>query len=59
MWDVFPEAIDWNIALHTQILFWVVVSEVRFQNNTFRALTTLNLPYFLKCFWDKTSDILA
>ena len=27
MWGVYPEAIDWNIALLTQISFWVSVSE--------------------------------
>ena len=27
IWGVYPEAIDWNIALCTQILFWVSVSE--------------------------------
>ena len=37
MWGAYPEAIDWNIPLHTQILFWMSVSEMRFQNNTFRA----------------------
>ena len=37
MWGVYPEAIDWNIALRTQILIWVSVSEVRFQKNTFGA----------------------
>ena len=37
MLGVYPEAIDCNIAVHTQILFWVSVSEVRFQKNTFRA----------------------
>ena len=37
MWGVYPEALDWNIALHIQILFWVGISEVVFENNTFRA----------------------
>ena len=29
MRGVYPEAIDWNIALLTQILFWMSVSEER------------------------------
>ena len=28
MWGVYPEATDWNIALHTQILIWASISEV-------------------------------
>ena len=28
MWGVYPEAIDWNIALRTQISFWASISEV-------------------------------
>ena len=35
MLGVYPKAIEWNIALRTQILFWVSASEVRFQKNTF------------------------
>ena len=31
MWGVFPDAIDWNIALHTQTLIWASKSEVGFQ----------------------------
>ena len=27
MWGVYPEAIDWNIALLTQISFWVSETE--------------------------------
>ena len=27
MWGVYPEAIDWNIVVHTQISFWVSVCE--------------------------------
>ena len=30
MWGVYPEAIDWNIAMRTQILFWVSVSKLDF-----------------------------
>ena len=38
MWGFHPEAIDWNIALCTQIQFWESVSEVRFQKKKyFRA----------------------
>ena len=28
MWCVYPEAIDWNIALSTHILIWESISEV-------------------------------
>ena len=27
IWGVYPEAMDWNIELRTQISFWVSVSE--------------------------------
>ena len=37
MWGVYPEAINWNIALQTQIFIQVSVSEVRFQKNIVRA----------------------
>ena len=33
MWGVYPEAIDWNIALHTQISFWASISEVGSQKH--------------------------
>ena len=33
MWGVFPEAIDWNIALRTQILIWASISEVGSQKH--------------------------
>ena len=31
MWGVYPEAIDWNIALRTKISFWARISEVGYQ----------------------------
>ena len=33
MWGVYPEAIDWNIALRTQISFWASISEVGSQKH--------------------------
>ena len=27
MWGVYSEAMDWNIALHAQISFWISVAE--------------------------------
>ena len=33
MWGVYPEGIDWNIALHTQISFWAGISEVGSQKH--------------------------
>ena len=56
MWGVYPEAIDWSIALLTQISFWVSVSE---EKELSEPKNLQNGPHFLKCFWDKTSDMLA
>ena len=43
MWGVCPEAIDWNIVLHTQILFWMSVSEVRFKKKHLQSLDTYKI----------------
>ena len=52
VWGVYPETIDWNIALRTQISFWVSVSEEK-------ALSEpKNLQYW-PSFWDPTSNMLA
>ena len=56
MWGVYPEAIDWNIALLTQISFWVSVSEEKALSE---SKNLQNWPLFFKCFWDPNSDILA
>ena len=56
MWGVYPEAIDWNIALHTQISFWLIVSK---EKTLSEPKNLQNWPHFLKCFWDPTSDLLA
>ena len=45
-----PEAIDWNIALRTQIFFWVGVSEVRFQKKHFQSKKPSKLAKFPKVF---------
>ena len=39
MCGVYPEAIDWNIVLHTQISFWVSVSEEK----AFQSLKTYKI----------------
>ena len=33
MWGVYPEAIDWKIALRTDILIWASVYEVGLQKH--------------------------
>ena len=48
MLGVYPEAIDWNIALHTQISFWVSVSE---EKSLSEPKNIQNLPHILKCFF--------
>ena len=52
MLGVFPEAMDWNFALCTQISFWVSISEDK-------ALSEPNNLQNCPNFWDLTSDILA
>ena len=47
MWGVHPEAIDWNIALLTQISFWVSVSEERALSE---PKTLQNGPIYLSAF---------
>ena len=55
MWGVNPEAIDWNIALPTQISFWVSVSKEKAFSE---PITLQNGPHFFMCFWDPTSDMV-
>ena len=52
VWSVYPEAIDWNIALRTQISFWVSVSEEK-------ALSEPKNLQNWPSFWDPTSNMLA
>ena len=33
VWGVYPKAMDWNFALHTQILIWASISEVGSQKH--------------------------
>ena len=47
MWGVNPEAIDWNIALPTQISFWVSVSEEKALSE---PKTLQNGPIYLSVF---------
>ena len=56
MRGVYPKAIDRNIALQTQILFWVSVSE---EKALYEPKNIQNRPYFLKCFLDPTLDMPA
>ena len=56
MRGVYPEPIDWSIALRTQISFWVSVSEEKALSD-YQNLQ--NWPDFLKCFWEPISDMLA
>ena len=53
MWGVFPEAIYWNIALHTQILICVSVCEVRFKKKKH-----FQSPISESVFCDPTSDMI-
>ena len=48
MCGVYPEAMDWNIALRTQFSFWVSVSEEKALSE---PENLQNLAKFLKCFW--------
>ena len=56
MWGVYPEAIDWNIALLTQISFWVSVYEEKALSE---PKNLQNGPHLFRCFWDPTSDMVA
>ena len=56
MWGVHTEAIDWSIALLTQISFWVSVSE---EKELSKPKNLQNGPHLFKCFWDTTSDMVA
>ena len=59
MWGVFPDAIDWNIALHTQTLIWE--ANLRLDSKTpFRDGANFIVFYALKVFfWSLTSDTLT
>ena len=59
MWGVFPDAIDWNIALHTQTLIWE--ANLRLDSKTpFRDGANFIGFYALKVFfWNLTSDTLT
>ena len=52
VWGVYPEAMDWNIALRTQISFWVSLSEEKVLSE---HKNLQNWPSF----WDPTSNMLA
>ena len=56
MLGVYPEAIDWNIALLTQISFLVTVYE---EKALPEPKHLQNGPHLVKCFWDPTSDMDA
>ena len=56
MWGVYQEAMDWNIALHTQISFLGSVTEEKALSE---PKNLQNLFRFFKCFWDPISDMLA
>ena len=56
MWGVYTEAIDWNIALLTQISFWVSLSEERALSE---PKNLQNGPHLFRCFWDPTSDMVT
>ena len=47
MWGVYSEAIDWNIALLTQISFWVIVFEEKALSE---PKNLQNGPHLFNCF---------